>query len=180
MAGWVHIVDRRKFFLASGVSISALGLGAFFWPRRWKYIVIHHSGGNYATIEFLQQVHRERQKGDPIDAIPYHYVIGNGNGLGMGEIASDWRKDLHIWGTHVSENNIARNFFGIGICLVGNFEEAPVPAPQLDTLIRLTRSLMREHDIPVANVSGHGHIDGESTKCPGRYFPMSEFLEALV
>ena len=34
----------------------------------------------------LRQVHRERQPNDPIDAIPYHFVIGNGRGMTDGEV----------------------------------------------------------------------------------------------
>lgn len=151
-----------------------------YWPNRWRYIVIHHSAGNFGSIEFLQEVHRERQAGDPIDAIPYHYVIGNGNGLGMGEIASDWRQELDIWGTHLSKNNLARNFLGIGICLVGNFEESEVPTRQFDSLVALTRSLMDRYGIPAENVTGHGLVDGESTKCPGRRFPVEEFRRAIA
>lgn len=142
--------------------------------------MIHHSAGDFATIEFLQQVHRERQGGDPIDAIPYHYVIGNGNGLGMGEVASDWRRDFNVWGTHLSENNMAKNFLGIGICLVGNFEETDVPAKQLEALVVLTKSLMYTYGIPLTNVGFHGLIEGESTKCPGRRFPYAEFRTAIV
>ena len=172
-------MNRRRFLVASGVIAGALGAGALYWPRRWKYIVIHHSAGNFGTIEFLQEVHRDRQAGDPIDAIPYHYVIGNGNGLGMGEIASDWRQEMNIWGTHVSANNMARNFLGLGICLVGNFEETDLPAPQFDALVTLTRSLMRRYDISPAKVGLHGNIDGESTKCPGRLFPHDRFQRAI-
>lgn len=173
-------MNRRKFIVNSSALLGALAFGAVYWPNRWKYIVIHHSAGNYATIEFLQQVHRERQSGDPIDAIPYHYVIGNGNGLGMGEIASDWRQEFDIWGTHVSENNMARNFAGIGICLVGNFEETDVPTPQYDALLALTKFLMGRYDIPPENVSGHGMTEGESTMCPGRKFPLAEFKRAIA
>jgi len=173
-------MNRRRFLLASGALVSSAGAGAIYWPNRWKFIVIHHSAGNYGTIEFLQQVHRERQRGDPIDAIPYHYVIGNGNGLGMGEIASDWRQEFDIWGTHVSANNKARNFLGIGICLVGNFEEADVPARQFDALVSLSKSLMRDYEISPDNVAFHGLIDGESTKCPGRRFPFEKFRTAIA
>lgn len=173
-------MNRRSFFLASGALVATTALGAMYWPNRWRYIVIHHSAGSYATIEFLQQVHRQRQSGDPIDAIPYHYVIGNGNGLGMGEIAGDWRQDFDIWGTHISGNNIARNFFGIGICVVGNFEESEVPAKQFDALVILTKSLMYRYDIPLENVSGHGMIEGESSKCPGRKFPIDKFKQAIA
>lgn len=173
-------MNRRRFLLASGASVIAAGAGTVYWPRRWNHIVIHHSAGDFATIEFLQEVHRDRQSGDPIDAIPYHYVIGNGNGLGMGEIASDWRKELNIWGTHVSANNMLKNFLGIGICLVGNFEESDVPDPQFEALVSLTKSLMRSYGITPENVEFHGKIHGESTKCPGRRFPYERLRTAIA
>jgi len=173
-------MNRRRLLVTAGSAIGALCAGAIWWPRRWKYIVIHHSAGDFGTIEFLQQVHRDRQAGDPIDAIPYHYVIGNGNGLEMGEIASDGRRDFNIWGTHVSANNLSRNFLGIGICLIGNFEEKDVPAKQFEALVSLTRNLMREHAIPAENVGFHGMIEGESTKCPGRNFPLDRFSKAIA
>ncbi|MEM7432860.1 MAG: peptidoglycan recognition family protein [Pseudomonadota bacterium] len=174
--------NRRKFLKAvtAGTFAAATAAGAWYWPRRWDYIVVHHSAGNYGTIEFLQQVHRERQPGDPIDAIPYHFVIGNGNGLGMGEVASDWRREKNLWGTHLSANNRKRNFFGLGICLIGNFEERQVPQAQFDALVQLTQSLMRQYNIPLENVLAHGHIDGESSKCPGRHFPMQRFKQAIA
>ena len=156
-----------------------MGAGALYWPRRWKYIVVHHSAGNYGTIEFLQEVHRDRQAGDPIDAIPYHYVIGNGNGLGMGQIASDWRQEVNIWGTHLSANNMARNFLGLGICLIGNLEETELPLPQFEALVSLTKSLMSRYDISAGNVGLHGKIHGESTKCPGKMFPHDRFRAAI-
>lgn len=173
-------MNRRHFLLASGAIVGAVGAGSIYWSSRWNHIVIHHSAGNYGTIEFLQEVHRDRQGGDPIDAIPYHYVIGNGNGLGMGEIASDWRQEFNIWGTHVSANNMLRNFLGVGICLVGNFEENDVPAQQFKALVSLTKFLMRTYGIMPENVEFHGKIDGESTKCPGSRFPFERFKKAIV
>ncbi|MDH3976225.1 MAG: peptidoglycan recognition protein family protein [Deltaproteobacteria bacterium] len=134
----------------------------------------------YGNIEFLQKIHNERQANDPVDAIPYHYVIGNGNGLGLGEVASDWRQSYDIWGAHVSANNIDRNFRGIGICLIGNFEEEAPPAEQYDSLVKLTRSLMSKYGISLKNITGHGMTKGESTKCPGRYFPMQAFYRDIA
>jgi N-acetylmuramoyl-L-alanine amidase len=165
-------VNRRGFIIASSLTLAGIGLTARYWNRRWRYIVIHHSAGDFGSIEFLQRVHRERQPHDPIDAIPYHYVIGNGNGLGMGEIANDWRQKYGLWGSHLSANNTIRNALGIGICLIGNFERSQVPQAQFATLVELTKELMLRHDIPAANVKGHGSIEGEATKCPGRNFPM--------
>ena len=166
--------------MLSAATAIAAGAGTFYWPRRWKHIVIHHSAGDYGTIEFLQEVHRDRQGDDPIDAIPYHYVIGNGNGLGMGEIASDWRREFDIWGAHVSASNMQRNLLGLGICLVGNFEVSDVPAPQFEALASLTKSLMQHYDIAPESVEFHGRIHGESTKCPGERFPYERFKEAIA
>ena len=173
------MLNRRKFLILSSVSFVSFGTGALYWPHRWKYIVIHHSAGDFGNIEFLQQVHRERQSKDPIDAIPYHYIIGNGNGLELGEVASDWRKKHDIWGAHVSGRNSDRNFRGIGICLIGNYEVNQVPKAQYDALVALTRKLMSDYSIGVHNVSGHGHTKGEYTKCPGKNFPMSKFLSDI-
>ncbi|MEM9401547.1 MAG: peptidoglycan recognition family protein [Pseudomonadota bacterium] len=173
------MINRRRFLVTSGVTLAALGAGAVYWPGRWKYIVVHHSAGDFGTINFLQQVHRDRQPGDPIDAIPYHYVIGNGNGLAMGEVASDWRRDFNIWGTHLSANNRQRNFSGLGICLIGNFEVSTVPEPQFDALVSLTRALMSRYGIVAENVGTHGRTHGESTKCPGRHFPYARFQAAI-
>ncbi len=173
-------MKRRRFLAASAVSLGTLCFGAIYWPQRWRYIVIHHSAGAYGDIAFLSRVHRERQAADPIDAIPYHYIIGNGNGLGMGEIESDWRQDLNIWGAHVSARNPDRNFRGIGICLIGNYETQPIPVQQYQSLVTLTKSLMAEYDIPLSNISGHGNVPGETTKCPGKHFPMRKFLKDLA
>lgn len=97
----------------------------------------------------------------------------------MGEIASDWRWRYNIWGAHVSANNPGTNFTGIGICLVGNFDIAEVPASQFEALISLTRSLMQDYRIAPANVGFHGKVEGESTRCPGSRFPYGEFRKAI-
>ena len=174
------LMNRRSFLIRSSSLFAGAGLAGGLWHRRWKYIVIHHSAGSFGNITFLQKVHDERQPNDPIKAIPYHYIIGNGNGLKMGEVASDWRNSYSIWGTHVSANNIDRNFRGIGICLIGNFQKGSVPARQYDALVTLTKSLMEKYDILPGNVAGHGQIPGEATKCPGKYFPMTTFLDDIT
>ncbi len=173
-------MDRRKFLAYSSSFLGLLGLSTYYWPNRWKYIVVHHSAGNYGNIEFLQKVHRERQPNDPVDTIPYHYIIGNGNGLADGEISSDSRKKYHIWGAHVSANNIDRNLRGIGICVIGNLEVNQITNKQYQSLVQLTKKLMNMYGIPVQNVTGHGSTEGESTKCPGKNFPMQQYLNDIA
>ena len=172
-------MNRRNFLIGSALLTTSAILGHYYWGRRWKYIVIHHSAGDFGNIEYLQQVHMERQKYDPIKAIPYHYIIGNGNGLSMGEIASDWRTEYDVWGAHLSLKNLDRNFRGIGICLVGNYEMTPVPAKQYESLVGLTKQLMSKYNIPASNVAGHGMVENEYTKCPGKYFPFENFIKDI-
>ena len=92
--------------------------------HRWNYIVIHHSAGNYGSIEFLQNIHDQRQSLDPLKGtIAYHYAIGNGNGMKDGEVGSDLRKKYDIPGVHLRSVNWIRNLFGIGICVIGNIDK---------------------------------------------------------
>jgi N-acetylmuramoyl-L-alanine amidase len=177
---YIFTMNRRKFIISSSLLLGAAGLGALYWKRRWQYIVIHHSAGSSGNIKILQQVHRQRQANDPVDAIPYHFIIGNGNGLALGEIASDWRRFYDIWGAHVSNKNLDRNFRGIGICLIGNLEKTEPPLEQYSALVSLTKKLMSEYGIFPDNVTGHGMTPGESTKCPGEKFPMDKFMRDIT
>jgi len=80
---------------------------------------------------------------------------------------------------HVSRHNFDRNFRGLGICLIGNFEKHGVAEKQYQALVKLTKKLMKQYNIPLANVSGHGYTKGEQTKCPGKHFPMERFLRDI-
>ena len=69
-------------------------------------------------------------------------------------------------GVHAKTPDNRFNDFGIGICLVGNFDiERPTPK-QMQSLAKLTAYLMRTYNIPAANVLGHR--DTKPTDCPGR------------
>lgn len=171
-------LGRRSLILGSVGFGAMVGL-PLYWFNRWNGLTIHHSAGSYGDIEFLRQVHRDRQAGDPIDEIPYHFLIGNGNGLALGEVVETGRWERQLWGAHLSENNIVGNFRSIGICLIGNFETDMVPDAQLAALVSLSRGLVRRFGMAQENVNLHGHTPGEATKCPGRNFPKIAFFEAV-
>lgn len=172
-------MNRRRFITLSGLGILLAGIPVF-WSSRWRYITIHHSGGTYGDIELLRRVHRERQANDPVDEVPYHFVIGNGQGLRLGEVVATGRWRLRIWGAHLSAANIDRNFRGIGICLIGNFETAGVPEAQYEAAVSLTRDLVCRFRISPDNLTLHGHTPGESTLCPGRNFPRERFFRNVL
>lgn len=135
-------------------------------PREWRYIVIHHTATSSGSVESIHENHLARKW----LGIGYHFVIGNGNGMPDGEIESTfrWRQQLH--GAHAGKKDY--NDQGIGVALIGNFEEAPPSELQLRAVKRLVAELKAEHAISSANVIGHRGI--KATACPGRFFPIDE------
>jgi N-acetyl-anhydromuramyl-L-alanine amidase AmpD len=154
-------------------------------PRNsWRYIVIHHSAtptGNAVTFDAMH-----RRKG--WDGVAYHFVIDNGKGGADGrlEVTHRWRDQKHGAhagplppGAYASGEDARNDFneFGIGICLVGNFEKKPPTRAQMQTLARLVARLRSLYDVPAENVVGHRHV--RSTACPGRLFPWRTLFAML-
>lgn len=140
--------------------------------REWKYIVIHHTATNTGSVASIHQSHLNRKdsKGNPWRGIGYHFVIGNGNGMPDGEIESTFRWDEQTSGAHAGDNEYNRH--GIGVCLVGNFEDEPPTSRQLDSLKQLTAELSNRFRIQTEQIIGHSDV--KATKCPGRLFPMQQ------
>lgn len=148
--------------------------------RAWRYIVIHHSAspaGNAAIFD------REHRVGRGWDELGYHFVIDNGrpSADGLIEIGSRWIKQKH--GAHCKTNDERFNQYGIGICLVGNFEEARPTAAQWAAAVRLAGYMAHRYDIPVQNILGHGEAVAQThergTKCPGKFLDMDAFRAAV-
>lgn len=171
-------MKRRTIIKASllGFGLAAL---PFYWLHRWHYLTIHHSAGARGDLEFLRRVHRQRQAGDPVDEVPYHFLIGNGRGIAEGAIVPSERWRLGIWGAHVSARNRDRNFRSIGICLIGNFQKAAPSESQYAAAVALSRDLMDRFSIPVERVTLHGETPGEATLCPGKNFPRERFFKDI-
>lgn len=168
-----HVLRKLLAFIVCGAAISIL-----YKFLRWKYIVIHHSAGNFGNLKLLQRVKYERQ-GGVLRMMSYHFVIGNGNGMELGEIAYDNRWRYQFWGAHVSANNMNLNLRGIGVCLVGNFERYRISEEQYNVLVELTLALMHKYHIPSDRVYLHGKINGEHTRCPGKKFPGQRFYKDI-
>lgn len=139
----------------------------------WRYIVIHHSASPSGNAASFDRMHR----GKGWDGLAYHFVITNGKGGPDGgvQVSPRWWAQKH--GAHAGampvntppEERNAYNEFGIGICLVGNFEHRAPSRAQMKTLSRLVTKLRGMFAIPAENVVGHRHV--KSTACPGGQFP---------
>ena len=137
---------------------------------KWKYIVIHHSSTNSGNAKIFDRYHREEMKIP--DGLAYHFVIGNGNKSGNGEveISSRWHKQIP--GPHCFDSSM--NEQSIGICLVGDFEKGKPSLAQTKALEELLRKLMKEYQIPPERIIGHQEVDKGKTDCPGKNFPMAD------
>jgi len=142
---------------------------------RWGAIVIHHSATPYATAESLDLAHRELG----LTELGYHFVIGNGNGLGDGQvhIGSRWLDQApgaHAAGEHADWYDR----HSIGICLVGNGDRRPFTRAQIQRLTQLVIALARELGIPPERILLHSDI--APTTDPGWNFPEGAFRELVA
>lgn len=144
-------------------------------PGRWKYIVIHHSGAEEGNLKSIDRYHREERHME--NGLAYHFLIGNGKGMGDGEIAigNRWKEQLD--GGHLRSET--QNKTALGICLVGNFDKTPPTAKQLRSLENLTRALMKRCALSASAVKTHQQINVVHTRCPGSKFPTRSFLANL-
>ena len=146
--------------------------------RRWVYVVIHHSATSRGSVEGIHAEHSRRRdsSGNFWLGIGYHFVIGNGNGMPDGQIESTfrWRQQLH--GAH--SGSAVHNANGIGICLIGNFEETVPTKKQLESVTQLVKALASRNKIPARLVIGHNTV--KPTACPGKKFPLQEVVREAV
>lgn len=140
--------------------------------HNWKYIVLHHTASNSGSVDTIHESHLQRKdsEGNSWRGIGYHFVIGNGNGMGDGAIEPTFRWREQSSGAHAGVGEY--NSDGIGVCLVGDFGRAPPTAAQLAAVKRLVAVLKAEHEIDSARVVRHSDV--KATECPGRLFPFAE------
>ncbi len=142
--------------------------------RRWKYIVIHHSGTEAGSRAAFDRFHREERGWE---GVGYNFVIGNGQGAADGLVEVTFRWERQMQGAHASDREY--NEHGIGICLVGDLESGHPTAAQMEALVGLVNYLQERCDIPTEHIVGHRHIRPRGTRCPGRNFPWYEFYSRL-
>lgn len=147
--------------------------------RRWRTIIVHHSGQSTGNMAMIDKYHREV---NGWDGVGYDFVIGNGRDSGDGqvEVTFRWRKQIagaHCGGT---PNNRA-NEFGVGICLIGDFTKTRPTYRQMQSLKKLVRFLQERYKIPASRIYSHSTTPGytRGSICPGRYFPMGAFKRSL-
>jgi hypothetical protein len=137
-------------------------------PGRWTSIYIHHSrtsGGSAASL------------GESADGLADHFVIGNGDGCGDGEVqvAQRWHHQKRA-GRVAGLESIDPSC--ISICLIGDFNRARPTPTQVLRLTQLVAALQERCGIPAGNV---WLVEGEASPAGvGRYFPVKEVRTQLL
>ncbi|MFH1201564.1 MAG: N-acetylmuramoyl-L-alanine amidase [Candidatus Omnitrophota bacterium] len=141
---------------------------------KWKFIIIHHTATDEGNALKINRMHINRGW----QGLGYHFLMDNGTygkKDGQIEVSPRWLKQQD--GAHCNASGM--NSKGIGIGLVGNFSVDKVSKNQMDSLVYLTKILMRYYRIPLKNVLGHGQVPGAATECPGKKFPWKELKQLL-
>lgn len=171
---------RGAPMLGPGATLQGQGEGAIFETAakleatRWQAIVIHHSGSPAGDAESLNRLHVSHG----LDGLGYHFVIGNGSGLGDGIVHIGYRWRGQLPGAHALGDNAEWfNRNAIAICLVGNGDSRPFTARQMESLSGLVRELQARLFIPSERIVLHRQI--APVRSPGGHFDEMAFRGRL-
>ncbi len=143
---------------------------------QWKYIIVHHTATDIGNANLIDKTHEDRGFWH---GLGYHFLIDNGSlGKGDGQIEASPRWVKQQSGAHCKAGGM--NDRGIGVALVGNFNQEPPTPNQLQSLDYLLKTLMRYYHIPAGNIMGHRDVEGAATDCPGKRFPWSSVRQSLA
>ena len=138
---------------------------------KWTDLVITHHGKARGTIESIDRAHADSGLG----GLSWHFVIGNGNGLGDGVVfCADRWIDQRLGSIKVDES--AEGILVIG--LIGDGNRRSFTPGQIDSLVTLVHRLQDRLSIPASRI--HLHTDLEPTTAPGRYFVAGTFASQLI
>lgn len=155
----LYAIEPDGLFGSTSVPVSS---------SRWHSIYIHHSattGGSAQTLALSNE------------GLPDHFVLGNGDGCGDGEVQIGQR-----WAKQESAGRTAGTDYiktdCISICLIGDFNEVRPTAEQQKQLTRLVYMLQRQF-----NISAQSIFFDTRPATPaglGRLFPAQEFRNQIL
>lgn len=144
---------------------------------RWRGIIIHHSGEPAGDAEAVRRLHLSYG----YRALGYHFLVGNGNGMGDGviHVGERWIDQTPGWHA-VGPDAEYHNRHDIAVCLIGNGDRRRFTDRQMTQLISLVRRLQREFNIPPSAVRLHRDVAPGLTSSPGARFPVAQLEQQLL
>lgn len=142
----------------------------------WDSIVISHLGQPAGTAKEVDRLH----KNAGLRGLGYHFLIGNGNGFGDGDVHVGYRWLDQVPGARpVGVDTSVWNNGTITICLVGDGNRRRFTEQQMVHLAHLVQRLQDQLSIPRQNVLLAQDIQG-GTDSPGSFFAEAEFRGQLL
>jgi len=138
----------------------------YTWSQPLKYnlkpnmIVYHHTVENNLTPQKIDEMHKKRGW----TGIGYHFYIRKDGTIYRG-------RPQNAIGSHAS----CVNDRAFGIALEGNFNVEQLTLEQMNSLISLSKYLMKKYNITDLK----RHMDVANTECPGINFPFEEIKTKL-
>jgi hypothetical protein len=142
----------------------------------WTSVVIHHLEQPAGNLESVDRDHRNAG----LRGLGFHFLIGNGNGLGDGDIQIGYRwlnQTPAAKPASISSGNW--NSGVVSICLIGNGNRRPFTEQQMQQLSHLVQRLQQELSIS-ANHVFLGRELGTKNNSPGEFFAEAQFQSQLL
>ena len=133
-----------------------------------RQIVLHHTAtAATATLDDIRRMHVARGFRD----VGYHYLLRRDH---LGLVEQLHGRPVEQAGAHAKGHNA----YSIGVSMVGNYDNNPLPGTMLDAAASLLAYLCDAHDLPASAVVGHREL--AATACPGRYVDMDLVRERVA
>lgn len=142
----------------------------FFYPNRYKWIVIHHSASSYDNLASIRNFHNQRHGW--LEA-GYHLILSNGStNIPTGHLEATNRYRLSSYS--MASRNPKYNLQGIHLCIVGNYESRPPSDSIISSLVSAINLLQKKYRIPDEHILLHRNIG--QTLCPGKHITRDQIL----
>jgi len=137
--------------------------------ERYSMIVVYHSGWDAGSARRIALSHRRLG----LKSLGHHFVVGNGQGSPDGQIEVGVRWQHQLAGAdqfgEYEQRGLER---AIGVCLVGDTDNAAPTKKQMRELLWLVHRLQERYDITGSNVQLAPGV--------GPLFPVASFRQQLL
>ncbi len=168
-------MQNSSFIKRYHIILLIIVLGLMNWcflelVNRFRYnaIVVHHSASwadNYATIRDFHI------KSSRVRDARYHLILSNGRTfVPMGHLEATGR--YRNFSYSLATRNRYYNLRAVHICIIGNYDQLPVPEPMQPVIGNALNILSRKFHIPRERIVFHRDVS--QTACPGKYITQAE------
>lgn len=136
---------------------------------RWKGIIVHHSAGRDSDLLETDNIHRYHTLTRKWSDIGYHWLVE----VVEGHVVAVMGRPSYRTGSHQK----GKNGTHLGVCFVGNFNDAPPRNNMMHEGARLLAGLCVMNGLDASAISAHR--DHKATDCPGKAFPFDRLVEMV-